>query len=896
VSETTVFLFTDVEGSTRLWETYPADMPEALALHDSLLRNAVESFDGAVFKHLGDGMAAVFASVHAAVSAALQAQLALLSAPWPPGCQLNVRMGVHAGSVTRRDDDYFGPTVNRAARVMSAGHGRQIIVTDDAMNLIGPMAASTQITPLGRHHLRDLAEPIALFQVHAAGLPHEFPKLRTLDAYPSNLSRNLGTFFGRADDFTAIGRDLRSAVAVSIVGPAGMGKTRLAKQLAADALPRFESGVWFVDLSTSRTGDEVLAAVLSVLELKHRITGHWLEDLAARTAERPLLLVLDNCEQAQGPVADLVELILGGCPGVRVLSTSQVPLGVTGEIVHRVDGLPTAVAVELFVERATTARGSRRVDPDDPAIGELCARLDGVPLAIELAAARARVLAPAEILARLHERFRLLSGSDRRVERHQTLKTALDWSYSLCSEQERALLDRLGVFVGGFDLVAVETVCADVDDDKWEVLDLLEHLVDRSFVVADTSAGQARYRLLEMVRDYAIESLARRGELDRMWERHARGYLERVRLFGQYLHVPPADDNGQTWSDIRFHFENIRAAMAWFAKHGAHSERAEILLSLGLYWLTESPLEEARECLDVLRFADSLAPRLRVDLTVEAAEASSQNGDFRLADALLNEARSVSEANQFGWPTRLVLLLATIAEMDGRSSDVITHCEELLPQVQDDLFFCVVVRLRMTGAVADLRAADAPKFAAETLLLADRTGVPLISAAARLVQGLAIIQAGGPAADAAESFTYALETGAAFMNVAIPARLGLALVEIDANPVNALRLIASSFSGYVGVEAPVFVSACFDVAASACAALGRRVEARALFLGSAFIRRSCGFSGYKWVWPSREPVLRMLSDLRSVETDGPVSPIDELSVRRAEMIVSEVLSQYAAGN
>ena len=457
---TVTFLFTDVEGSTRLWEEHPEAMKAALARHDELVREAIESRRGHVVKTTGDGFHAAFGTAHDAVDAAVAAQLALRTEAWDLTGPVLVRMGLHTCEADLRDGDYYGSAVNRAARLMATAHGGQIVLSLATSELA--REASVELLDLGEHRLPDLARPERVFQVVHQDLRTDFPALRSLDAFPSNLPLQLTAFVGREDELAEIAAALSSARVVTLTGIGGVGKTRAALQAAARMLAQYRDGAWLCELAPVGDPDAVVEVVASALGVVAGL-GHTVDDsLLDFLRSKQILLVLDNCEHLLDSVTDLVDRVVRACPAVTVLATSREGLALAGEriIALRSLGVPdldatggaaaAADAVRLFVERAHDARSGFALHDDNAAaIVQICRRLDGIPLAIELAAARVQAMSPQEIATRLDDQFRLLRGGTRgAVERHQTLRRTIDWSYDLLSVDERLVLDRLSVFAG----------------------------------------------------------------------------------------------------------------------------------------------------------------------------------------------------------------------------------------------------------------------------------------------------------------------------------------------------------------------------------------------------------------------------------------------------------------
>jgi predicted ATPase/class 3 adenylate cyclase len=489
------FLFTDIEGSTRRWEADAETMRAALIAHDEVLRTAIEDNNGFLFSHTGDGVVAAFGSPISAVNAAIDAQLEL---------QLPVRMGIATGEAELRDDDYFGTVLNRAARVMAAGHGGQILVADSTAGLL----SGVELVNLGPRRLRDLPNPIAIFQLAAPGLRTEFPPLRTIDSSHGNLRPAASRLIGRDDDVEAIASAMRSHRLVTLAGVGGVGKTRLALEVAGVLADKFPDGVWVFELASvadSAAVPDAVAAVLGITQQPGMTMG---ESVAATLEGRVRLLVFDNCEHVVDAAAELIDLILSRSATVKILSTSREGLGLADERLWRVPSLEVVAAVELFRERAARDLSAE----ESAAVEELCRRLDGIPLAIELAASRMESMTATEMRDRLDHRFKLLVRSRRGLERHQTLRQAVSWSYDLLEEPEKALLERCSVFAGGFDVEGACAVSGSENADEFTILDLLDMPVRKSLLVADRSTGKTRFSMLETIRQFAEEKLVERGE------------------------------------------------------------------------------------------------------------------------------------------------------------------------------------------------------------------------------------------------------------------------------------------------------------------------------------------------------------------------------------------------
>ncbi|TAK42858.1 MAG: adenylate/guanylate cyclase domain-containing protein [Betaproteobacteria bacterium] len=598
------FLFTDIEGSTRLWEQAPERMRAALARHDAIARAAVESHRGVLVKTTGDGVHAVFARPLDALGATLQLQLDLAPTASDAELALQVRCGLHAGLGERRDNDFFGPVVNRAARIMDAAHGGQVLLSQAvAAQLDGCLPAGIALRDLGRVRLRDLADAEHVYQVLHPRLRADFPALRSLEATPNNLPQQVSSFVGRERELEQCRQLLGQTRLLTLSGAGGLGKTRLALQLAADVLEDFPDGVWFVELAAVGDGALVSQAAASALGVKETAGRPVLEALLQHAGPRRLLIVLDNCEHLVLACAELAKALLAAGAQLKVLASSREPLHVAGESTYPVpalaapaasramtaDALAPYAAVRLFTERARAVQPAFHLtDRNAPAIAEICWHLDGIPLALELAAARVRALSVENIAARLGDRFRLLTGGDRTaLPRQQSLRALIDWSHDLLTPPERVLLRRLSIFSGGWTLEAAEAVCADAAVAAEQVLDLLTHLVDKSLVVLE--ANGERYRLLETIRQYAREQLEAAGEKKAMRARHLACYLDLAEKARPEL-VGPAQ--GAWLARLDRERENFIAAHRWCdrAPDGADSG-FRLLHAIKPYWFMRGLLE-----------------------------------------------------------------------------------------------------------------------------------------------------------------------------------------------------------------------------------------------------------------------------------------------------------------
>lgn len=638
---TVSFLFTDIEGSTRLWDQFPEEMRLALAHHDSLLREIIGRHGGHVFKTIGDAFCAVFAAPSAALAAALEAQRALLNPlamqqdwqregcliltkPQPvpvanpgvgrttardtgsgfrPDCittapvsytvsslpfSIKVRMALHTGSAEHRDNDYFGPTLNRVARLLAIGHGGQTLLSQSIHPLVcDNLPEGASLADLGHHRLRDLTQPEQVYQLLHPDLIAIFPALKSLDALPNNLPRQLTSFVGREKVMAEIVVALSSTCLLTLTGIGGCGKTRLSLQLAADMLEHFPDGVWLIELADLTDPTLVVQTTAQVLHLREEVGQPLIQALVRRLKMAKTLLIFDNCEHLLNASAQLIDTLLRLCSDVKIVASSREPLGIVGETVYRVPplSLPQSARVQspeallsfesarLFMERATAVMpGFTVTRANASALAQVCRRLDGIPLAIELAAARCRALSIEQIAARLDDRFRLLTGGSRNsLPHHKTLRALIDWSYDMLSDAERILLCRLAVFTGGWSLDSAEAVCGDLLY-PYYLVDLLMSLVDKSLVVYEETAGDGRYRLLETVRQYAWERLKERDEEDDVLRAHYEWYR---RLVAQALPHLRGRDQAHWLLLMEREHDNLRRALDWSKEQLSSKEPAD---------------------------------------------------------------------------------------------------------------------------------------------------------------------------------------------------------------------------------------------------------------------------------------------------------------------------------
>jgi predicted ATPase len=712
-SGTVTFLITDIEQSTRRWEEAPDAMREALARHDDTLKKAIERHGGWLFKHTGDGVLAAFATPRSAIDAAITAQRAL---------ELPVRMGVCTGEAEMRGDDYFGPALNRAARIMAAGHGRQVLVAASTAAIVDGFS----LADLGEHRLRDLSQPLRLYQVRAEGLKEEFPPLKTLNFARGNLPAQATSFLGREKELKEVTTLLHSVRLLTLTGVGGVGKTRLAIQAAAETSAEYRDGTWFVELAAVGEPAALSHAVAGVLGVTLQ-TGKTIEQsIVAALSTRRLLLVLDNCEHLIEVAASLAQQILAHCPEVILLATTREALIVDGERIYPVPSLnfgdgAQSPAVQLFVDRARAVVAEFELGGEAAAVGQICQRLDGIPLAIELAAARTRAMSPSQIRDRLAERFRLLTGGSRRaLERHQTLRNAVQWSYDLLSPAERAVLARSAVFAGGFTLEAAECVCSGHDVDPADILDLLDSLVRKSLVTVDRSGSVLRYGLLETIRQFAEEQCAVMSESDAIRIRHAQYFAaDSDAQFEAWL--SPGQLAAYEWLDREM--DNLRAAFHWAKEQPNIDAAARIASNIGdmaRFRLRDEAANWAQEIVAAARAVRH--KRLAVLLTWAASSAWSFG---RLEEAKHFGSEAIALAGEPGFDPFVWAYadLAMVASYKG-DLDQAVHLVDTGAKHDADRHdrFCLAMLLYFKAISGHID--DAMKIADEVVAAVETTGIP----------------------------------------------------------------------------------------------------------------------------------------------------------------------------
>jgi predicted ATPase/class 3 adenylate cyclase/DNA-binding CsgD family transcriptional regulator len=635
---TVTLLLADVENSTGLWETQPEQMTAAFARLDPALSDLLAAYGGVrpVEQGEGDSFVVAFARASDAVACALELQRA-------PLAPIRLRVGVHTGEVQLRDEgNYIGPTINRTARLRDLAHGGQTVLSGATEVLVGDaLPADAWLTDLGSYELRGVARPERVVQLCHPDLRNDFPPLRTASTVVShNLPLQLTSFVGRHAELDGLREALAANRLVTLTGAGGAGKTRLAVEIAARSAPEFGDGVCYVDLAPITDPNVVPVTVARALSLPDQPGRSTLDTVLRFVRDRHMLVVLDNCEHLLDACAELVVALLGGAPELTLVATSREPIGVPGEATWRVPSLSVAdEAIELFADRARLAQpGFAMTDDNAATVAEICVRLDGMPLAIELAAARVRALSVAEILDSLHDRFRLLTGGARTaVRRQQTLRASVDWSHALLTETERILFRRLAVFLGGFDLKAAQAVTGADGLARYQVLDQLTLLVDKSLVVAENIRGRTRYRLLETVRQYTLEKLGESGEANAVRSRHRDHYTALAAL----LDAPAASDYEQHLQQAESEIDNLRAAFGWSREHSDVELALGLASSLQPLWQARGRVREGLAWFDAV-FADIDALHVEVPATIRARGLADQ----ALLDTIVNAAAGLDQAEQ----------------------------------------------------------------------------------------------------------------------------------------------------------------------------------------------------------------------------------------------------------
>ncbi|MGW8250082.1 MAG: adenylate/guanylate cyclase domain-containing protein [Anaerolineales bacterium] len=755
-SGTITFLFTDIEGSTRLWEEHPEAMRAALITHDSLLKKAVESNNGQIVKSTGDGVYAVFTTAIDAARASLDAQFELQSSEFmsKTGVPIRARMGLHTGESQERDGDYFGMNVNMAARVMGLGYGGQVLLSEITAILIKKtLPASSTLVDLGEHRLKGIASPERIFQLCHPDLLNVFPPLKSLAAFKHNLHTQLSSFIGREKELADVKHLLNETRLLTLLGPGGTGKTRLMSQVAEEVIEDYPDGVWLVELAPLTDPDRVVERVATTLNIERQPGRPLLDTLTNHLRRKELLLLLDNVEHLVRESAELSEHLLTNCPSIKILVTGREALFISGETTLQIPSLSlpgkgeqsleavaSSEAVQLFLARAQAVRPDFALTPGNAAaITEVVFRLDGIPLALELAAARLRMMSVEQIAARLNDRFRLLTGGSRTaLPRQQTLQALIDWSWNLLDGQEQVLLRRLAVFTGGWTLDAAQAVASGDQLDEYEVLDLLDQLINKSLVaVKHLPHGEARYNMLESIRQYAQDRLLEAGEGEDLRNRHAEYYT----AFCEHVSQGLQGREMLVWLERLFlETDNAKAAREWIldTRLDLALRTAGAATLISRYWFFSS--EDIRWLEQVVR-RSMAQPGADTDLELRKGIAKAvialgttiiDAGDFEKGRQILEEgitlAREVGVVEQrvFG----LNMLLISLYHMGELRNSVHIAEQSLELSHQHGLDFWRLMALGYHVSVLVLLGEDAmaDAYAEEAILLAKMLDNPWLNA------------------------------------------------------------------------------------------------------------------------------------------------------------------------
>jgi predicted ATPase/class 3 adenylate cyclase len=781
------YLFTDLEGSTQLWDQHPGEMDHVLVLHDAILEKAIESHDGIVVKKMGDGMLAVFDSANKAVDAALTAQLAFAQETWPDATgAVRVRIGLHSGESHQREGDYFGPNLNRASRIMDVGYGGQILLSAATASLVRQALVNSDgfLLDLGEHSLKDLTQPEHIFQLSHPALETEFPVLKSLARYKHNLPRQLTSFVGREREVSEVKELLAGSRLLTLLGPGGTGKTRLMLQVGADVIDTYPDGVWLVELASLSDPEQLTSRVASVFNIQDQPGRTPLELLTNYLRNKDSLLLIDNVEHLVEESAILVEHLLLNCPKLKFLVTGREGLFIGGETTLQIPSLSLPVgeftaevvcsseAVQLFYERAQAVQPSFEVDDGNaPAVAEICRRLDGIPLALELAASKLRLLSVEQIAERLNDRFQLLTGGRRTaLPRQQTLAALIDWSWNLLEAHEQTSLRRLSVFSGGWTLEAAEYVAGLDGIDTFSAID---QLVNKSLVIAEQQEdNRFRHRMLESIHQYARIKLLEAGEVERVRDRHAEYYANfAIRASEALMGADMLQWLGPVFQEI----DNARSARDW-ALEGRLDLTVHMLGAIFLinrfYWFT--PLETLHwleQVVKVLEFHDASAPES--DLVKDYAAAKIALGSTLVVLGELDKARENLEigndlARQTGALRPLVwgLNMQSLIALNQEEFDEALEFSQESIAIGRENSFEFELSMAYSGTIGQItqrddRQAEAEEYIREVLQLAETSGNPWINAMAFVIKGRTA-KARGNYEQARDNFIEASELFASF--------------------------------------------------------------------------------------------------------------------------------------
>lgn len=904
-----------------MWEAEPDAMTIGLRRHDEILRTAIETAGGYIFKTIGDAFDAAFWTAEAALAAALTAQRALTSEKWPTRDPILVRMALHTGACEERDNDYFGPAVNRVARLESVAHGGQVLLSGTTAELLlEALPAGVKLRDLGPHRLKDLGRPEQVFQLEADFLPADFPPLTSLDNpdLPNNLPGQLSAFIGRERELAEVRVLTGAARLVTLTGPGGSGKTRLALQAAVELLETALDGVWFAELAAVTDGDQVPGAVAAALELPDHSGPGVLASVLEVLSCEDVVIVLDNCEHVIEEAARFCAQVIRYCPRVRFLATSREPLGIEGERVYRVPSmslppkdaisaadLAASDSVQLFAERAR-AHEPRFVldDAAAPLVATICRRLDGIPLALELAAARLSSMSLLHLSERLDQRFRLLTGGSRNaLPRQQTLQATVDWSFDLLSSAEREAMRRLSIFAGGFELEAAEAICAADEIDAVDVMDLIGSLVDKSLVLAERGSearaadgrpaepgGQTvRYRLLETVRQYAAQELfksAGETDLTAIRDRHAAFYLRVAQEAGPAL---TGRRQGYWLRRLDADWDNLRAVFGYLAAQGRTGEVMQLGVALRRFAVSRAQ----PEVLSYLRAAVD-----ETDPPVSVLGASALLATCELLGILLQADPSARAAAR-GYAERGLAMAEVLAErpLQARALGLLSELiftEGDLDRVRELASEAVAIA-RTTGdrqllgemlkclAVAEPSAEDDRRLRAEALDCFRQSGDELL-AANELHRLYALDIASGGVAQARRHLEAAISAaeGLGDEMYLYFFREDLAiLMLIEGKPAEAVPLVRRCLQ--VARRSGIRLDVCEVLFSAACCAAWRQDQEKAAMLfGAADLRIGYALADGSITWSATEEQLRVTQQRQLRELMGE-SSFDEAYRRGAAL-------------
>jgi len=819
------FLFTDLENSTSLWEQFPEAMRQALARHDALMQKTIESHHGRIVKTTGDGVLAVFDSAADGIAAGLAGQRAIAAESWPEATgPLKVRMGLHTGESQERDGDYFGPTLNRAARVMGLAYGGQILLSETTQKLLqGQLPPQMSLSDLGEHRLKGIASPVQIFQLGHPDLVAEFPPLKSLSTFKHNLPIQISSFVGREKELANIKRLLAQSRLLTLLGPGGTGKTRLMLQAAEEVIDDYANGVWLVELAPLTDPDFIIERVATVLNVQEQPGYPLLDTLTATLRRKELLLLLDNVEHLVRESAELAEHLLRNCPSIKILVTGRESLFIEGETTLQIPSLSlpgikgdvaleeirASEAVQLFLARAQAVRPEFDITTQNaPNIAEVVRRLDGIPLALELAAARLRMMSVEQIADRLNDRFRLLTGGRRTaLPRQQTLQALIDWSWDLLEEAERILLRRLSVFSGGWTLEAAQAVASDDQLDEFDVFDKLEQLINKSLVnVEQLPNGEVRYNMLESIHQYARDRLFEAGEGEAIRNRHAEYFV----AFGEHASKALEGPDMLVWLErLLQDADNANAVRDW-----ALESRLDLALRMtgvsnlllrywffspeGKHWL-EQVVGQTRIHPEVESNAEYQRGLARAVIALGAATFS--RGETTKARAILEEGIALAqkagliEQRVFGLNMLLIVLLnlGDFETAESLAEDVLAlsrkHSLDFLYFMALDTFSSIFAR---QGKYEQAQA-----YGGKAVQLAQQSGNPWLKAMAAFMNGQFEKNRGNWAV-AKDSFSQAAELFEAVRDTGF--------LRISQSEVGHIKRLMGDYAGAEEVYRPIIIA------------------------------------------------------------------------------------------